>query len=217
MFDRTSDILSRYLVSDYTGFFVTVHGSRFVAIASKKAARRTARVIDLSADQREGGNFVAKMQWETKSRQAGETWHDDSLLEAPTTILKFPPIYPTTLLPCSSTSIPLALAREHPTTLFLFFHLLWRSPRFGLGGARLRLKTYDAVIFIAFRRLYAHLNFNARASRAARVNIAFFARTRMKTCVRCHPLPQVGRRRQNDVSHAEASWHVSAMSESTMS
>lgn len=68
----------------------------------------------------------------------------------------------------------------------------------GLGGAQLRLKTYDAVIFIAFRRLYAHLNFNARASRAARVNIAFFAETRTKTCVRCHPLSRGDRRRQNE-------------------
>jgi len=54
----------------------------------------------------------------------------------------------------------------------------------GLDGAQLRLKTYDAVIFIAFRRLYAHLKFNAGASRAARANFVLFAETRAKTHVR---------------------------------
>lgn len=47
----------------------------------RKAAKRTTLVIDFCASQREGENFVAKMQWETKSRQADETWHDDSLLD----------------------------------------------------------------------------------------------------------------------------------------
>lgn len=48
-------------MSDYIEFFVTGHDSRFAAIASKRPQGE--RVIDLSAaGQREGENFVAKMQ-----------------------------------------------------------------------------------------------------------------------------------------------------------
>lgn len=59
-------------------------------LESCNVRERGTRVIDLRAGQREGENFVAKMQRETKSRQARGTWHDDSLLEAPTTVLKSP-------------------------------------------------------------------------------------------------------------------------------
>lgn len=126
------------------------------------------------------------MQWETKSRQAGETWHDDSLLEVPTTILKFPhlPFYHSSSIPDDHP--PRAGART--SRISFSFSVSFGVAHGGLGGAQLRLKTYDAVIFIAFRRLYAHLNFNARASRAARTNFVLLAETRTKTRVRCRPL-----------------------------
>lgn len=138
-----------------------------------KTARRTTWVIDLSAGQREGGNFVAKMQWETKSRQAGETWHDDSLLEAPTTILKFPHLsyHPSYILDDRP-----ARAGALASPVSFSFSVFFSVAHGGLGGAQLRLETYDAVIFIAFRRFYAHLNFNACASRAAPARANFSAR-----------------------------------------
>lgn len=54
-------------------------------------------------------------------------------------------------------AVSLAFVRTFPAS--------FSSSLFGAagGGAQLRLKTYDAVIFIAFRRLYAPLNFNARS------------------------------------------------------
>lgn len=123
------------------------------------------------------------MQWETKSRQAGETWHDDSLLEVPTTILKFPhlPFYHSSSIPDDRP--PRAGART--SRISFSFSVSFGVAHGGLGGAQLRLKTYDAVIFIAFRRLYAHLNFNASR---ARTNFVLLAETRTKTRVRCRPL-----------------------------
>lgn len=85
---------------------------------------------------------------------------------APTTVLKFPRPHPTTLLPTPSDHLVCSrLLSCKPLPLF-------SSPlvQSGVDAAQLRLKTYDAVIFIAFRRLYAPLNFNTRSPIVPRAN-----------------------------------------------
>lgn len=123
MFDRNSDILSLYLVSDYTGFFVTVHGSRFVRNREWKAARRN----DASYRSFRGPAWGRKISSQRCSgrRKADRPAKLGTTTASSTGSYNDLKILPSTLPPSfhSPTSVPLALAREHPS-FFLFSHLL---------------------------------------------------------------------------------------------